>query len=125
MTKKDTPLENEKKVHLIKITVNEIGFENQRSVELAERVCKMVNSETVVFNLQASNSITFLLVKNADKCRFIQTVLVNSVVFLGIFCNQLHELNLSRCNSGYVFVSNVHISLTIDKAGKQIPHVFS
>jgi len=56
------------------------------------------------------------------KHRFIEKVFVNSV---GIFCNPLHELNLSRCNSEYVFVSNVHISLISDKAGKQTHHIFS
>jgi hypothetical protein len=126
LIKKDTPIENEKIVNTIKKkTLKQIGYENQRSMELAEGCVKLWASVIVVFNLQIFNNGTFLIVKTSDKCRFIQTVLVNSVVFLGIFCSPLHELNLSRCNSGYVFVSDVHNSLTSDKARKQTHHVFS
>jgi len=49
LTKKDTPLENKKKVNIIEITLNEIGFENQRSMELAERCVKWWASVIVVF----------------------------------------------------------------------------
>ena len=110
----------------LKKTLNETGYENQRSIELAEGCVKWWASVIVVFNLQVYNSSTFLLVRTSGKhSRFIKTVLVNSVVFLGIFCSSLHELNLSSCNSGNTYVSTVHILLTTDKAGKLTHHVFS
>jgi hypothetical protein len=48
LTKKDTPLENEKKVNTIKKPLKQIGYENQRSMELAEGCVKWWASVTVV-----------------------------------------------------------------------------
>jgi hypothetical protein len=51
LIKKDTPIENEKIVNTIKKkTLKQIGYENQRSMELAEWCVKWWSSVIVVIN---------------------------------------------------------------------------
>ena len=45
----------------LKKTLKQIGYENQRSMELAEGCVKWWASVIVVFNLQIFNSSTFLI----------------------------------------------------------------